>query len=184
MDIEFPTQPVFGFIGSTYYGYDHVAETFIEVLQELEAEGLRFTFVTIGDNAFSDFAPSSSLINYYPIHKVSYFQSQAFIKKFTYGLALTMKEHPGHVNSKMFEYMQFKIPTLAIAPSGGEMDSLLTSTNTGILIPYHRDEMKEKLRHIILNQPKLGNRLLDEQVCSFDRKSVFKSIVEAIDELG
>jgi glycosyltransferase involved in cell wall biosynthesis len=183
LDIDFPRKPVIGFIGSTYYGYDETAEIFVRVLEELESEGVDFTFVSVGDSAFSTLALTSSSKNFYAFHKVSYLKSQAFISKLTYGLAMTMENYPNHVNSKIFEYMHFKKPTLAIAPEGGAMDEILKSADAGSIVSYHKDEMKDQLRKILQHSSQVDTVLRSDRMKAFDRKEVFKEIVREIREL-
>ena len=183
LDVDFLCRPVIGFIGSTYYGYDNVAGTFVHVLEELESEGFDFTFVSVGNNAFSKLALTSSCKNFYAFHKVPYLKSQAFINNLTYGLAITMESYPNHVNSKIFEYMQFKKPTLAIAPKGGAMEAILKSANAGSIVSYHKEEMKNQLRKIIQKPSLLEIGLNSHHVKAYDRKEVFKNIVRGIKEL-
>lgn len=181
LDLEFISKPIIGFIGSTYYGYEDVAKTFIEVLEELEKEGVNFTFISVGDNFFSKQGQSSQLKNFYPFQKVSYIKALSFMKKIDIGLAMTMESYPNHVNSKIFEYMQYGKFTLAIAPKDGAMDQLLSKTDIGVVLSYSKEKMKDELRELLKNFNK--KTVTKEQIKSFDRKEVFKPIIEAIKEL-
>jgi len=181
LDIEFNSKPVIGFIGSTYYGYEDVAKTFINALQELENEGLDFTFISVGDSFFSRESSKIEIKNYYSFHKVPYIKALSFIKKIDIGLAITMQSYPNHINSKIFEYMQFKKYTIAIAPKGGAMDKLLSQTQSGDILSYNKDKMKEELRDIIKNYKiKAVNK---DKIKIYNRKEVFKPIIKAIKEL-
>ena len=181
LDLEFTSKPIIGFIGSTYYGYEDVAKTFIEVLEELEEEGMTFSFISVGDNFFSKQGQFSQLKNFYPFQKVSYIKALSFMKKIDVGLAMTMESYPNHVNSKIFEHMQYKKFTLAIAPKDGAMDMLLSKTKTGKVLSYSKEDMKKELRTFLKDSK---NSTLDmEQIKEFNREEVFKPIIKAIKEL-
>jgi len=181
LDIEFGTQPIIGFVGSTYYGYDNVAKTFIEVLEELEREGINFTFISVGNNFFSNQAQSSPLKNFYAFHKVPYLKALAFMKKIDIGFAMTMESYPNHVNSKIFEYMQYKKFTLAIAPKDGAMDKLLSQNQTGMVLSYEKKAMKKELKIFLKNF--INKTLTSQQIQEFNREEVFKPIIKAIEKL-
>lgn len=181
VSIEFKNMPVIGFIGYTYYGYDDVAETFIEVLEELEEEGLSFTFIAVGDNHFARLVSQSTLDNFYAFQKVPYRKALAFMNKIDIGLAITLKTHSGHINSKIFEYMQHKKYTLSIAPKDGAMDKILSSHSIGKVLSYNKVEMKNELRELLLNSKSFS--LTSKQIEHYDRDTIFKPIIEEIKNL-
>lgn len=183
LNIDFCRKPIIAFIGSTYYGYRDAVETFLRVLEELESEGLDFTLISIGDNSFAKLAATSTLKEFYAFQKVTYLKAQAFINKITFGLAVTMEKYPNHVNSKIFEYMQYNKPTLAIAPKGGAMDSILTKAQAGSILSYSKDEMKSELREIFIHSYENNTELRPDQVKEFDRKLVFEKIISAINKI-
>ncbi len=181
LNIEFKDKPVIGFIGSTYYGYDDVAETFMEVLGELEQEGVKITFISVGNNYFSRLASSSKLKNFYAFQKVSYVKALSFINKIDIGLAITMEVYPSHINSKIFEHMQYKKFTIAIAPKDGAMDRILTKSSTGMILSYSKENMKKELIELL---KKRDDFILNEnQVEEFNRSNIFKPIINAIKSL-
>lgn len=181
LNIDFSSKPIIGFIGYTYYGYDDVAETFIKVLEELEAEGIEFTFLSVGDNIFSRLISNSTLNNFYVFSKVSYPKALSFMKKIDIGLALILKSYPHNINSKIFEYMQNKKFTIAIAPKNGEMDKILSEKELGVVLSYEKDRMKEELKLLFNNRRTFKlNRL---QIEDYNRSKVFIPIIDAIKSL-
>jgi vacuolar-type H+-ATPase subunit F/Vma7 len=181
LDIAFKNKPVIGFIGYTYYGYDDVSELFIEVLEELEREGLEFTFISVGDNHFAKLASSCTLNNFYAFQKVSYPKALAFMKTIDIGLALILESYAHNINSKIFEYMQNKKFILAIAPKDGEMDRILQENNRGMVLSYQKESMKKELRALLSNRKNF--KLNDSQINKYNRSLVFQSIVKAIKNL-
>ncbi len=181
LNIEFKNRPIIGFIGYTYYGYDDVAETFLEVLQELESEGVEFTFISVGDNHFSRLATNSTLNNFYAFQKVPYVKALSFMKKIDIGLALIMESYAHNINSKIFEYMQNKKFTIAIAPKNAEMDLILKENERGMVLSYNKTEMKEELKELLKN--KKNFQLDKEQVSAYNRSNIFKPILDAIRNL-
>lgn len=181
LSIDFRNRPVIGFIGYTYYGYDDVAELFIEVLEELEEEGLKFTFISVGDNHFSKSVSSSRLNNFYAFQKVSYPKALSFMKKIDIGLALILESYAHNINSKIFEYMQNKKFTLAIAPKKGEMDRILQENNRGMVLSYNKKNMKKELRELLINRKNF--ELNESQVNQYNRSLVFQPIIKAIKNL-
>jgi len=147
----------------------------------LEEEGLKFTFISVGNNFFSKWAQFSTMKNFYAFHKVPYVKALSFVNKIDIGLAMIMESYANNINSKIFEHMQYKKFTLAIAPKNGAMDELLSKTETGMILSYSKEEMKSELRNFL----KFFNNLTlnDEQIKMFDRKEVFKPIAKAIKEL-
>ena len=181
LSIEFKNRPVIGFIGYTYYGYDDVSETFIEALKELEQEGLSFTFIAVGDNHFARLASQSTLDNFYAFQKVTYRKALAFMNKIDVGLALILETYPHNINSKIFEYMQYKKYTLAIAPKDGEMDKILSADSIGTVLSYDKVQMKNVLRELILTSKDFS--LTSKQIEEYDRDKIFKPIIEEIKKL-
>mgnify|MGYP002632273598 CR=1 FL=1 len=181
LNIDFLSNPVIGFIGYTYYGYDDVIATFLEVLEELESDGVSFTFISVGDNHFSRLASSSKLKNFYAFSKVSYPKALSFMKKIDIGLALILESYSHNINSKIFEYMQNKKFTIAIAPKDGEMDKILKENATGMLLSYDKNKMKEELR--LLLQSEVNFKLNDNQIQKYNRSNIFKPIVDTIKSL-
>ncbi len=181
LNIDFSSKPIIGFIGYTYYGYDDVAKTFIKVLEELEDEGIEFTFLSVGDNIFSRLISNSTLNNFYAFSKVSYPKALSFMKKIDIGLALILKSYPHNINSKIFEYMQNRKFTIAIAPKNGEMDKILSEKELGVVLSYEKDRMKEELKLLFNNRRTFKlNRL---QIEDYNRSKVFIPIIDAIKSL-
>lgn len=181
LDIDFKNKPVIGFIGYTYYGYNDVAETFIEVLEELEVEGVDFTFISVGDNHFSTLVSHSKLKNFYAFSKVPYPKALSFMKKIDIGLALILKSYPHNINSKIFEYMQTKKFTIAIAPKNGEMDKILTEYDRGMVLSYQKDQMKQELKELLTN--KRSFELEEYQIEAYNRSHIFIPIIKAVKAL-
>jgi len=181
LNIYFENNPIIGFIGSTYYGYDDVANIFIEVLEELEEEGSCFTFISVGKNHFSKLIQTSKLKNFYSFEKVPYFKALSFMKKIDIGLALIMQSYEQNINSKIFEYMQHDVFTIAIAPKNGAMDKILTPNHLGIILSYEKKEMKKEMK--ILLQEKQNFQIKKYKIEPFNRKNVFKPIINAMKDL-
>jgi len=181
LNIDFISKPVIGFIGYTYYGYDDVAETFIEVLEELELEGVDFTFISVGDNYFSRLASNIKLKQFYAFSKVSYPKALSFIQKIDIGLALILQSYSHNINSKIFEYMQNKKFTIAIAPKNGEMDKILTECDRGTLLSYEKNQMKKELKELLTN--KKSFELEEYQIEAYNRSHIFISIIKKVKNL-
>ena len=181
LNIIFKDKPVIGFIGYTYYGYDDVAESFLEVLKELELEGIEFTFISVGDNHFARLASNSTLNNFYAFQKVPYIKALSFMKKIDIGLALIMEPYAHNINSKIFEYMQNKKFTIALAPKDGELDLILRKNDRGMILSYNKTEMKKELKDLLEN--KKNFQLDEEQVSAYNRSNIFQPIVDAIKSL-
>ena len=181
LNINFSSKPIIGFIGYTYYGYDDVAETFIKALEELETEGINFTFLSVGDNIFSRLISNSKLNNFYAFSKVSYPKALSFMKKIDIGLALILESYPHNINSKIFEYMQNRKFTIAIAPKNGEMDEILSQRQTGVVLSYDKDRMKEELKILFKNRETF--KLNSFQIEDYNRSKVFIPIIDEIKSL-
>ena len=180
INLNFPNQPVFGFVGSTYYGYEDVIQRFLDVLKELQDEGYEFTLISVGDNYFSRVCKRSEIKNFFAFAKVSYKRSLGFIKKIDIGLAIISEDYDT-INSKIFEHMQFGKYTLAISPKNGVMDRMLRGANAGHSISYDRMEMKEHLKAIIENEsiPKVK----ECDVIKYSRSNMFSSIIQELDKI-
>jgi len=181
LNIDFSSKPVIGFIGYTYYGYDDVAETFIEVLEGLESEGVDFTFISVGDNYFSRLASHSKLKKFYAFSKVPYPKALSFMQKIDIGFALILQSYSHNINSKIFEYMQNKKFTIAIAPKNGEMDKILTECNRGMVLSYEKNQMKKELKELLTN--KKSFELEEYQIEAYNRSHIFIPIIKKVKNL-
>lgn len=180
LSIDFLKRPIIGFIGNTYYGYENIIERFLSVLHELEAEGVDFTFISVGDNYFSKNSYRQELNNYVSFSKVSYDRSLAYIDALDYGLAI-IGENYDTINSKIFDHMKKGKYTIALSPVDGVMDRMLRSSNAGESISYNKVTMKSRLKHLLsASQPPAFSQ---SDVAMYDRANVFRSIIKEMEEL-
>ncbi len=120
----------------------------------------------------------TQFMNYIPHHKVMDYQRSTQV------LLLAVNKVPsakGIITGKIFEYLQAKRPILAIAPIDGDLDEIINSTNSGIVVDF---EDKEKLKNSILDLYKKYKKnnlnIESKNIEQYHRKNITKQLVEVI----
>ncbi|MDD5089904.1 MAG: hypothetical protein PHQ23_03210 [Candidatus Wallbacteria bacterium] len=175
--VELPKHPVIGFIGNTYYGCETYFERILKCLCELENEGLEFTFVSVGENIFNRRTLSLSMKQHLPVSLVDFRKAQGFTSLLDWGLSIL--SYP-NLNSKIFDYISFGIPTLHFSPEGKSVRDFFAQTGVGFFISADNDSLKESLRKY-LTTPVF--KLAPEIIARFSRQATMVPVLEAINKL-
>ena len=183
---SFPTTPVIGFIGSTYYGYDDALRNFVSALKELEDADHRFTFVSVGDSSsrFATFARQIGLRSFVAIERVSFPQAVALMRTMDLGLVCVGREYRSNINSKLWEYMRANLSILALVPDNGAMARVVTDGRCGYLLPYDAAGMRDTLRQVLDDYKE--SRLIHaraEYVAQFSREKIGVKLGRKIEEM-
>jgi glycosyltransferase involved in cell wall biosynthesis len=183
--VKFPTQPVIGFVGRVYYGYQLVIKNLIDALKVLELEGYRFTLVSVGDDrTFRTFAGESGLRNFVPIGKVDHSLALSTMAELDFGVVAACEKCLSNINSKLWEYLALNLSIIAIAPRGGSMDSLISAGNCGYLLPYELGSMLPVLKTALDDfEDKKVKRASSEFVQGYSRQTMVAQLAKKLEEL-
>jgi len=115
---------------------------------------------------------------YLPHDRVAYFQQKSQV------LLIVVNNVPsakGIITGKVFEYLQAKRPILAIAPTDGDLATIIVDTNSGCVIDFN-DKIKLKSEILKLYNLFRENRLevFSKNIEKYHRKNLTKKLAEVI----
>jgi len=103
------------------------------------ASKLKVVFYGQVDNSVIEEVNKLGIQNYFDFNGfISHEKATELQRKTQVLLLLVNNTHnaSGIVTGKVFEYFAAKRPILAVGPIGGDLDELLTETNSGIMLPF------------------------------------------------
>ncbi|MDV7185652.1 glycosyl transferase family 1 [Lutibacter sp. TH_r2] len=122
------------------------------------------------------------LINYVSHNKVIEYQKKS------QALLLIVNNVPsakGIITGKIFEYLIAKRPILAIAPTNGDLASILRKTNAGTVIAFEDKVMlKQKILDLYSQYKKRELKVNSKNIEQYHRKQLTKKVSELIYQLS
>jgi glycosyltransferase involved in cell wall biosynthesis len=160
-----------------------------EICNENEAfrKDLQLNFIgDISDEVKSEIENNNLVSNADFIGYVSHKEAISYQKKSQVLLLLipNVEKSEGILTGKLFEYLTAKRPILAFGPENGDLQEILSETNTGSVISFN-DEEKIKIEVIRLyNSYKSGSLIVDSKnVSQYHRKELTKKLAFIIKSL-
>ena len=183
--VTFPTRPVIGFVGQTYYGYQSAIKNLVDALKTLELKGRQFTLVSVGsDPTFQTFANEAKLRSFVPIGTVDHSLALALTEALDFGIVATCEECLPHINSKLWEYLELNLSILAIAPRGGSMDAIITAGDCGYVLPYDVESMLPVLETAFDDYENTRyKRASSDFVRGYSRQTMFAELAQKLEGL-
>ena len=183
--VKFPMQPVIGFVGKVYYGYQYVIKNLIDALKVLELEGYRFTLVSVGDDpTFRTFASESRLRSFVPIGRLDHSLALSTMAALDFGVVAACEKCTSNINSKLWEYLALNLSILAISPRGGSMDALISAGNCGYVLPYDVESMVPVLKTALDDfEDKHVKRASSEFIQGYSRQTMVAKLAKKLEEL-
>jgi len=134
-----------------------------EVHQSIEESGIKKNVI------FIDYLPHSKVLEH---------QRNAQVLLLAVNNVASAK---GIITGKIFEYLQAKRPILAIGSVDGDLDEIINSTNSGIVVDFND---KEKLKSIILDfhkrYKKSNLNIESKNIEKYHRKNLTKQLVDVV----
>jgi glycosyltransferase involved in cell wall biosynthesis len=90
----------------------------------------------------------------------------------------------GILTGKVFEYFAAQRPILAIAPKGGELDQMITSTKSGVVASFNNQrEIEESIEWLWQHYKTEFNDFSPESTELFSRKSITESMIKLLNRI-
>lgn len=118
------------------------------------------------------------IINYVPHNKVIEFQKKSQV------LLLVVNNVPsakGIITGKIFEYLMVKRPILAIAPTDGDLASIIQQTNSGVVVDFENSVLLKKTILDLYLKFSSNNLVVNSKnIEQFHRKQLSQKVAEMI----
>jgi glycosyltransferase involved in cell wall biosynthesis len=121
----------------------------------------------------------TELIGYKPHSEIPAFQKSAQVL-----LVFIPSNSKEILTGKIFEYLAAKRPIIAIGPVGGDLDTLLSETRAGIMLPHDSEtEIYEGLKWFWDGYKSGWNNFSPHNIDQYSRKDLTRRMAELMNEL-
>ncbi len=139
---------------------------------------LRFRFIGSHPREFREMVEQEGITDKFTFQK-SIPHSEIIAEMINAGILLLLipkvPQNEGILTGKLFEYIGAKSPILAIGPENGDVEGIITETNSGLYYSYENSKNISKLDIENLYKVKTNNKSEE-----FSRKNITKKLVDLI----